>query len=311
MTATRWPFQSSVSATSGLLFAFDAGTADADPGAGELRFNNATILSATQFFVSTTNLAGSNVATGLDQMDDSGSTTKSLLTIYSAADDSKWVSGKVTGIVSATGYRKISLSSVTTSGGNPFSVGEELRIQFSLTGDPGSVSLPDADRGDITTSASGATFTIDAGVVTTTKIGDAQVTFAKHAAAALGTAAEWRSNTADKLLVTDDVWSAAGFVALTDAATIAVDLSTGINFSVTLGGNRTLGNPTNTKVGQTGMIRVTQDGTGGRTLAFASNYKFAGGTAFSIDTTASRISYLNYFVNTSTEIVITGAAGVR
>jgi hypothetical protein len=57
-------------------------------------------------------------------------------------------------------------------------------------------------------------------------------------------------------------------VALTDAATIAVDLSLGNNFSVTLGGNRTLGAPTNQTAGQSGVIVVTQDSTGSRTLAW-------------------------------------------
>jgi hypothetical protein len=56
-------------------------------------------------------------------------------------------------------------------------------------------------------------------------------------------------------------------------------MSTGINFSVTLGGNRTLGNPSNTTNGKTGVIYITQDGTGSRTLAYSSNWKFAGGTA--------------------------------
>ena len=53
-------------------------------------------------------------------------------------------------------------------------------------------------------------------------------------------------------------------VALTDAATIAVDLSLANNFSVTLAGNRTLGAPTNTTAGQSGVIVVTQDSTGSR-----------------------------------------------
>ncbi len=67
-------------------------------------------------------------------------------------------------------------------------------------------------------------------------------------------AANYRANTADKVLLTDDVWSAAAEVTLTDAATIAVDMSTFINAVVTLGGNRTLGQPSNTKVGQAGVI---------------------------------------------------------
>jgi hypothetical protein len=55
------------------------------------------------------------------------------------------------------------------------------------------------------------------------------------------TSGQYAANTSGKALSTDKVWSAADTVALTDAATVAVDMSTGINFSVTLGGNRTLG----------------------------------------------------------------------
>jgi hypothetical protein len=63
---------------------------------------------------------------------------------------------------------------------------------------------------------------------------------------------------------------------LTDAATIVVDASLGGLFRVTLAGNRTLGNPSNTSDGQLMMFEVKQDGTGSRTLAFGSNYR--GGT---------------------------------
>ena len=137
------------------------------------------------------------------------------------------------------------------------------------------------------------------------------VVYANLASAAIASAAEYRSATASKLLAAANVWTAAELVTLTDAATIAVDLSTGINFTVTLGGNRTLGAPSNTKVGQSGVIIVVQDGTGGRTLAYNAVYKFAGGTAFSIDTTASRVSLLSYFVRNSSNIILSGLAGVR
>jgi hypothetical protein len=66
-------------------------------------------------------------------------------------------------------------------------------------------------------------------------------------------------------------------VVLTDGATITPDFSTANYFSVTLGGNRTLANPSNQTAGQSGTIVITQDGTGGRTLAYGSNYKFPGG----------------------------------
>jgi hypothetical protein len=98
--------------------------------------------------------------------------------------------------------------------------------------------------------------------------------------------------------------AAAAIVALTDAATIAVDMSTGNNFSVTLGGNRTLGNPTNLTPGQSGIIYVTQDATGSRTLAYSSYWKFPGGTAPTLTTTAAAVDALVYTVRTSTSITV-------
>jgi hypothetical protein len=112
------------------------------------------------------------------------------------------------------------------------------------------------------------------------------------------------------LLGTSNAWTKAQYVtpvALTDAATIAVDLSLSNNFSVTLGGNRTLGNPTNVHAGQAGQIVVKQDGTGSRTLAYASNYKFAGGTAPTLTTTAGATDILSYYVIDSTHIAVSAS----
>jgi hypothetical protein len=91
-------------------------------------------------------------------------------------------------------------------------------------------------------------------------------------------------------------------VALTDGATITPDLAAGNNFSVTLGGNRTLANPTNQTAGQHGTIVITQDGTGSRTLAFGSYWKFAAGTAPSLTTTAAAVDVLAYYVESATRI---------
>ncbi len=62
-------------------------------------------------------------------------------------------------------------------------------------------------------------------------------------------------------------------VALTDAATIAVDAAIGNNFSVTLGGNRVFGAPTNEAVGQVINIEIVQDGST-RIPTFNAVYKF-------------------------------------
>lgn len=89
---------------------------------------------------------------------------------------------------------------------------------------------------------------------------------------------------------------------LTDASTITPDFSLGNNFAVTLGGNRQLANPTNLVAGQTGIIVVTQDATGSRSLTFGSYWKFPSGTAPTLTTTASAVDLLPYYVESTTRI---------
>jgi hypothetical protein len=90
--------------------------------------------------------------------------------------------------------------------------------------------------------------------------------------------------------------------ALTDGATITPDFSASNNYSVTLGGSRTLANPTNAVAGQSGVILITQDGTGNRTLSYGTNFVFPGGDPPTLTTTASAIDALVYFCDSSTRI---------
>jgi hypothetical protein len=84
-------------------------------------------------------------------------------------------------------------------------------------------------------------------------------------------------------------------VALVDAATIAPDFSSGFNFSVTLGGNRTLANPSNATSGHGGTIFVTQDGTGSRTLNYGTNWKFPSGDG-TLSTAPNSVDAITYYV---------------
>jgi len=96
---------------------------------------------------------------------------------------------------------------------------------------------------------------------------------------------------------------------LTDGATITPDFSVANNFTVTLGGNRTLANPTNLTAGQSGSIFIVQDATGSRTLAYGSYWDFAnGGTAPTLTTTANAVDRIDYVVRSTTSIhaVFTG-----
>jgi hypothetical protein len=89
---------------------------------------------------------------------------------------------------------------------------------------------------------------------------------------------------------------------LTDAVNVSTDLADSNNFSLALGGNRTLDNPSNCTAGQSGAITLTQDGTGSRTLLYGSYWKFVGGTAPTLTTTAAAVDVLVYYVESATRI---------
>ena len=95
---------------------------------------------------------------------------------------------------------------------------------------------------------------------------------------------------------------------LTDGATITPDFATANNFTVTLGGNRTIANPTNLTAGQSGSIFIVQDGTGSRTGAWGSYWDFAAGAAPTLTTDANAVDRVDYVVRSSTSIhtVFTG-----
>ena len=78
---------------------------------------------------------------------------------------------------------------------------------------------------------------------------------------------------------------------LTDGATVSWDCALGQNATVTLAGNRTLAAPTNMTAGTFYLIEVRQDATGSRTLAWSAVFKFANGTAPTLNGTISSRDY--------------------
>jgi len=74
---------------------------------------------------------------------------------------------------------------------------------------------------------------------------------------------------------------------LTDGSTIDLNLQTQQVSKVTLGGNRTFNAPSNHAAGLVCVLTIIQDSTGSRTATFNSAYKFAGGSAPTLTTTAS------------------------
>jgi hypothetical protein len=118
---------------------------------------------------------------------------------------------------------------------------------------------------------------------------------------------EFRANTAGSIALTPaKTWSAAGTVALSAAGTvISVDMSTFLTMaSRAMAANETLGNPTNTKVGQHYVVSVAT--TTARTLTLGTNYKlWTGVEAGPYAVTTSEKLYVCGFVESSTGIMVT------
>jgi hypothetical protein len=96
--------------------------------------------------------------------------------------------------------------------------------------------------------------------------------------------------------------SNSGITTVTDNTSIVIDMTSNNNFNITLGGSNTFINPTTMNPGQSGIIWITQDGTGGRSPSWGSYWKFPGNTAPTLTTTASAVDAVVYVIRSSTSI---------
>ena len=94
-------------AKGGLFYTFSTTTTDADPGNGIFRFNNVTVGSVTQIFIDLLDGSSNTQTAFLDSWDDSTNTVEGTLLIQSRGTGTATCAFNVTGVTTATGYRKI------------------------------------------------------------------------------------------------------------------------------------------------------------------------------------------------------------
>jgi hypothetical protein len=120
----------------GYYYKFDSGTSDADPGAGEIAFNNGTYASVTAIFIDDADANGVTTSTDVLTWDDSTSSIKGSLMIYDINDRSTYARFNITGSsTDASGYNKLAVTHVASN--NTFSAADELSVHFSRSGNAG------------------------------------------------------------------------------------------------------------------------------------------------------------------------------
>ena len=120
----------------GYYYKFDTGTSDADPGAGELSFNNGTYASATVIYIDDADANGVTTQADTITWDDSTSTIKGFIHIVDINDSTTYARFKVTGSATdGSGYNKLTVTHLASN--NTFSAADELSVHFTRSGDTG------------------------------------------------------------------------------------------------------------------------------------------------------------------------------
>lgn len=155
-------------AVAALGYTFSTSTADADPGNGTLRLNNASAASATAAYIDNLDSSGATVSGILDTFDDSTNPIKGQLSLRSKASAAIAYVYSVTGsVVDGGGYRKLTLAYVSGAGTLP-TTADGIWLTFTRAGDKGADGL---GSGDFSGPASSVTDNIVTFAGTTGKAG--------------------------------------------------------------------------------------------------------------------------------------------
>lgn len=128
----------------GIPWTWDTGTTAADPGAGKIRGDNATLTSVTNFYVNNSDANSASETAWLDALDDSTNTVKGYLQLTKASASSNALTYRINS-VSGSSYRTISVTYV--SGTGTFSAADSITLTASRAGDAGGTGSAGSDAG--------------------------------------------------------------------------------------------------------------------------------------------------------------------
>jgi hypothetical protein len=200
------------------------------------------------------------------------------------------------GTISATSLNAsgvVTASSFSGSGANLTGISSVsfATTSFGLSGSPNlNVGIITASRIGINTTSTSQQFQVGSGttIVVIDSTGD------------LGIGTE---SVPTKLYVQGN--AAGNIVGLgTTTATTTFDFTQGNNFSLILGATITIANPTGVTTGQSGLILIQENATGGYTCGWGTSWDFASSTAPTLTTTANALNALPYFARSTTSIVV-------
>jgi len=127
-------------------YLFDTSTTMANPGTGDIRYNNATVASVTNLAISSlTNSTGNpNITSFITTWDDSSSTIKGILVLRKSGSESTFAIFNITGaITNNTTWLQIPVSHVVSNG--TFSNTDVVYIHFTPKGDAGTLGAIGSD----------------------------------------------------------------------------------------------------------------------------------------------------------------------